>query len=144
MKLPAGLINKYRISQVLIEEDFFWCAKVFDFSLNKIVLLTILKNIEPAMFDIIKEKFKLERMNENYDCVLEVFELDYLPTKELYYTQELGESLIKLDPRTLIGDESIRDWFYKLALPVFFKFLDMSVQKNTFHGFISPKTIYYT
>ena len=144
MKLPAGLINKYRISQVLIEEDFFWCAKVFDFSLNKIVLLTILKNIEPAMFDIIKEKFKLERMNENYDCVLEVFELDYLPTKELYYTQELGESLIKLDPRTLIGDESIRDWFYKLALPVFFKFLDMSVQKNTFHGFISPKTIYYS
>lgn len=144
MKLPMELTNKYRISQVLIDEDYFYCAQAFDFSLNRIVSLTILGNIERAMFDTIKEKFELDRKGENLDCVLDVFTIDYLTTKELYYTQEWGEALINFNPTTIIGEESIRDWFYKLALPAFFKFLDMSRQKNTFHGFLSPLTIYYS
>lgn len=144
MKLPMGLTKKYRVSQVLINEEHFYCARVFDFSLNKIVLLTVLGNIERAMFDTIKLTFESERKNENFEFVLDVFTLDYLESKELYYTQELGETLININPRNIVDEGDIRDWFYKLALPTFYRFLDMSKQKNTYHGFISPHTIYYS
>lgn len=143
MKLPIGLANKYRVNQVLINEGSFYCARVFDFSLNKVVLLTVLGNIERAMFDTIKAMFESERKYENFEFILNVFTLDYLESHELYYTQEIGETLIGVNPRNIIDEGDIRDWFYKRALPTFYRFLDISKQKNTFHGFISPNTIYY-
>lgn len=144
MKLPGELIRKFRVSQIIINDERFYCAQAFDFSLNKVVLLTVLGDIEHALFDTIKERFKLERKDETLECILDVYALEYLSSKEMYYTQELGTALINVDPITIVEGDLVRDWFYKLALPVFFNFLDVSKQKNMSHGFLSPKTIYYS
>lgn len=144
MKLPRELIRKFRVSQIIINEDRFYCAQAFDFSLNKVVLLTVLGGIEHALFDTVKERFKIERKDETLECILNVYALEYLSSKEMYYTQELGTALINFDPLTIVEEDLVRDWFYRLALPVFYNFLDVSIQKNMSHGFLSPKTIYYS
>ena len=144
MTFPKELSIKYRVNQVLINDTYLYRAKVFDFTLNKVVLLTVIGNIEHSVFDALKNKLDYERKLDKFDFILEVFSLERLiNTNGLYYTQECADPLASIDPTTIIGNESIRDWFYKLALPTFYKFLNLSNQKNTFHGILSPNTVYY-
>lgn len=143
MKLPNELTRKYRINQVLVNENNFYCAKVFDFNLNKTVLLTVINNIERVVFDAVKNRLLLERKTEACDCILNVFSFEFLDSKSLYYTQEAGEPLFYYIPTLYIGSQNLKDWTNKLGVLLFFKYIHMAIQRNNYHGFISPKTIYY-
>jgi S-adenosylhomocysteine hydrolase len=145
MSFPKGLIKKFRVHEVLIDDGFFYRANVFDLSLNKMVLLTILCDFDYVLYNTHKNKFESEMKNGKYEFLLNVYEIDYLKTDNaFYYTQELGKSLLNFDPKSIVNENSIRNWFYELALPSFYNFLNMSKEKNISHGFISPNTIYYS
>lgn len=143
MDFPKELSNKYRVIKTLINEGDFYRAKVFDFTQNKVVSLTIIRNIELSVFDAIKNRLNIERKLDAHSFLVELYSLEHLKTNKLYYTQEYGESLSSLDLSTIDEKVNIRDWFYKLAIPIFYQFLDVANQKHNSHGIISPYTIYY-
>ena len=143
MKLPNELFRKYRMNQVLINEDNYYCAKVFDFNLNKTVLLTVINNIERVVFDSVKNRLSIERKTESGDCILNIFTFEFLESNYIYYTQDAGYPLFYYNPIQYIGNQNLKEWTNKLGVLLFYKYINMAIQRKNYHGFISPKTIYY-